>query len=73
MVQILLMCQVLAFVATKKIGYASFGGGKTKPFDRNVYNLHSKGKKGTSTVTFNALEVPIKCAPLRRSNADAEL
>ena len=57
----------------RKLGMPLFGGVKTKPFDRNVYNLHSKGKKGTSTVTFNALEVPIKCALLRRSNADAEL
>ena len=53
------------FLTSKKIGYAPFGGGKTRPVDRNVYEIVTKGlNQGDELVMFSALEVPVISAPL---------
>jgi hypothetical protein len=52
------------FLGSKTMSYAPFGGGQTKPMERNVFKIRTKGVK--FMLALRAVEVPLICASLRR-------
>ena len=63
------------WIGSESVAYAAFGGQSSGVADRDVFELHlsSSNRSVLSSVTLEAIQVPVSCAPLYRPTPAASV